>query len=78
MKILGISGSPRKETQSGVYKLVQTVLENTGVDFELISLRNKTIVRCCCTWRIRRPTLPGCPPRSLSARARPACTATLR
>lgn len=46
MKILGISGSPRKESQSGVYKLVQTVLENTGVDFELVSLRNKTISGC--------------------------------
>ena len=46
MKILGISGSPRKESQSGVYKLVQTVLENTGVDYELISLRKKTITGC--------------------------------
>ena len=39
MKILGISGSPRKESQSGVYKLVQTVLENTGCEYELVSLR---------------------------------------
>ena len=46
MKILGISGSPRKESQSGVYKLVQTVLENTGVDYELISLRGKAISGC--------------------------------
>jgi multimeric flavodoxin WrbA len=46
MKILGISGSPRKESQSGVYKLVQTVLENTGVDHELVSLRKKTISGC--------------------------------
>lgn len=46
MKILGISGSPRKESQSGVYKLVQTVLENTGVDFELVSLRKKSISGC--------------------------------
>jgi multimeric flavodoxin WrbA len=46
MKILGISGSPRKESQSGVYKLVQTVLENTGVDYELVSLRKKTISGC--------------------------------
>ena len=46
MKILGISGSPRKESQSGVYKLVQTVLENTGVDYELVSLRGKTISGC--------------------------------
>jgi multimeric flavodoxin WrbA len=46
VKILGISGSPRKEGQSGVYKLVQTVLENTGVDYELVSLRKKTISGC--------------------------------
>jgi multimeric flavodoxin WrbA len=41
MKILGISGSPRKASQSGVYKLVQTVLANSGVDYELVSLRGK-------------------------------------
>jgi len=46
MKILGISGSPRKESQSGVYKLVKTVLDNTGVAYELISLRKKTISGC--------------------------------
>ncbi|MDX2454850.1 flavodoxin family protein [Desulfosarcina sp.] len=46
MKILGISGSPRKESQSGVYKLVQTVLENTGVDYEIVSLRGKAISGC--------------------------------
>jgi len=46
MKILGISGSPRKESQSGVYKLVQTVLENTGEEYELISLRKKSISGC--------------------------------
>jgi multimeric flavodoxin WrbA len=46
MKILGISGSPRKESQSGVYKLVQTVLENSGVDYELVSLRGKAISGC--------------------------------
>ena len=46
MKILGISGSPRKDSQSGVYKLVRTVLEHTGVDFELVSLRKKTISGC--------------------------------
>ena len=46
MKILGISGSPRKEGQSGVYKLVQTVLENTGVEYETISLRGKSISGC--------------------------------
>ena len=46
MKILGISGSPRKDIQSGVYKLVQTVLENTDVDYELVSLRKKSISGC--------------------------------
>lgn len=46
MKILGISGSPRKESQSGVYTLVRTVLENTGIDFELVSLRGKSISGC--------------------------------
>jgi multimeric flavodoxin WrbA len=46
MKILGISGSPRANNSSGVYKLVQTVLENTGLDYELIPLRNKKISGC--------------------------------
>ena len=46
MKILGISGSPRKDSQSGVYKLVQTVLENTGINYELVSLRKKSISGC--------------------------------
>ena len=44
MKILGISGSPRKKDQSGVYKLVQTVLENTGCDYDLISLKGKKLM----------------------------------
>ncbi len=46
MKILGISGSPRKDETSGVYKLVRSVIENTGVDYELISLRGKKISGC--------------------------------
>lgn len=46
MKLLGISGSPRKNEQSGVYTLVKTVLENTGIDYDLISLRKKTISGC--------------------------------
>ena len=46
MKILGITGSPRKTSQSGVNKLVTTVLENSGLDFELISLRGKQISGC--------------------------------
>jgi len=46
MKILGISGSPRKEEQSSVYKLVRAVLENTGCEYDLISLRGKAIAGC--------------------------------
>lgn len=46
MFILGISGSPRKESRSGVHRLVQTVLAHTGGDYELISLRGKTIHGC--------------------------------
>jgi len=46
MKILGISGSPRKEGQSGTLALVKTVLENSGCDYELISLRGKKISGC--------------------------------
>lgn len=46
MKILGISGSPRPHEVSGVYRLVKIVLEATGKDYELISLRGKTIAGC--------------------------------
>lgn len=46
MKILGICGSQRKEEVSGVYKLVKTVLENTNIEYDLISLRNKKIHGC--------------------------------
>jgi multimeric flavodoxin WrbA len=46
MKILGISGSPRKKDRSSVYKLVQTVLENTGCDYDFISLSGRTIAGC--------------------------------
>lgn len=46
MKILGISGSPRKDDTSGVFKLVKTVLENTGCEYELISLQKKVISGC--------------------------------
>ncbi len=46
MKILGISGSPRKPATSGVMKLVETVLENTGCEYELVSLRGKQIGGC--------------------------------
>jgi len=46
MKILGISGSPRKNDTSGGYKLVERVLENTAIDYELVSLRGKKIAGC--------------------------------
>ena len=46
MKILGISGSPRPDEKSGVHKLVTTVLENTGMDYELVSLKGKKISGC--------------------------------
>jgi multimeric flavodoxin WrbA len=46
MKILGISGSPRSEKTSGTYHLVKTVLEATGLDHELISLRGRKINGC--------------------------------
>jgi multimeric flavodoxin WrbA len=46
MKILGISGSQRKDKKSGTYKLIKTVLENTGCEYELVSLRGKKIRGC--------------------------------
>jgi multimeric flavodoxin WrbA len=46
MKVLGISGSPRKEGTSGVYKLVKTVVESTGCEYEIVSLRGKKISGC--------------------------------
>jgi multimeric flavodoxin WrbA len=46
MKILGISGSSRDEKTSGTFTLVKTVLENTGIDYELISLKGKKISGC--------------------------------
>lgn len=46
MKILGIAGSTRKEGRSGVHKLVQTVLENTDCDYELIHLKGRQISGC--------------------------------
>jgi len=46
MKILGIAGSTRKEGRSGVYKLVQTVLEHTGCDYDLVHLKGKQISGC--------------------------------
>jgi multimeric flavodoxin WrbA len=46
MKILGISGSARSPQVSGVYKLVKTVLDASGCDYELVSLRGKNIGGC--------------------------------
>ena len=46
MKILGIAGSTRKQGRSGVYKLVETVLENTGCDYEIVHLKGKQISGC--------------------------------
>jgi multimeric flavodoxin WrbA len=46
MKILGISGSPRKEDVSGTHKLVSTVLEASGCEYELISLKKMQISGC--------------------------------
>ena len=46
MKILGISGSPRKESTSGVHTLVRTILENSGIDYELVTLKGKNIGGC--------------------------------
>ncbi len=46
MKILGVSGSTRPEDKSSTSKLVKAVLENTGVDYEYVSLRGKKIAGC--------------------------------
>ncbi len=46
MKILGISGSARGQETSGVYKVVKTLLEATGLGYELVSLRGKNIGGC--------------------------------
>ena len=46
MKILGVVGSGRKESVSGVHQLVTTVLENTNHDYTLVSLRGKKINGC--------------------------------
>ena len=46
MKILGVVGSTRADDVSGVHKLVTTVLENTGIEYDLLSLRGKKIIGC--------------------------------
>jgi multimeric flavodoxin WrbA len=51
LKILGISGSPRKDETSGTYKLVRTVLQESGCDHELIPLRGEKIHGCIACLR---------------------------
>ena len=46
MKILAISGSPRTEKRSSTRKLVTAVAENTGYEYDLISLEGKRIQGC--------------------------------
>ncbi len=46
MKILGISGSPRKAEDSGTAKLVRAVLKASHCDYEFVSLRGKKILGC--------------------------------
>ncbi len=46
MKVLGISGSPREESVSGVYALVAAVCKATGCEYEVVSLRGKTLQGC--------------------------------
>ena len=46
MKILAVSGSPRMENRSSTLKLVKAVAENTGCEYDLISLAGKKIQGC--------------------------------
>ncbi len=46
MKVLGISGSPRKSHTTE--ELVKTILDATGLETELISLQDMTINGCIC------------------------------
>jgi multimeric flavodoxin WrbA len=46
MKILAISGSPRIEKRSSTLKLVKAVAENTGYEYDLVSLAGKKINGC--------------------------------
>ena len=41
MKILGIVGSTRKPSRCGVHRLVSSVLENAGVNYERVHLVGK-------------------------------------
>ena len=51
MHVLGISGSQRGEDVSGTRALVAAVLENTGLDYELVSLRGLNISGCTACLR---------------------------
>lgn len=46
MKILAVSGSPRMEKRSSTLKLVKAVAENTGCEYDLVSLAGKKIQGC--------------------------------
>ena len=46
MKIMGVVGSARNSDISGVHALVRIVLENSGCDYELVSLKGKKISGC--------------------------------
>ena len=46
MKILGIVGSTRKPEISGVHTLVRSVLDHTGCEYDLVTLRGKSISGC--------------------------------
>jgi multimeric flavodoxin WrbA len=51
MRILGISGSPRRDEISGTRALVETVLQGTGLEHELVSLRGRAISGCVACLR---------------------------
>ena len=46
MKVLAVSGSPRIEKRSSTLKLVKAVAENTGCEYDLVSLAGKKFTGC--------------------------------
>ena len=46
MRLLGISGSPRKDDISRVFSLVRMICENSGLEYEMLSLRDFEIAGC--------------------------------
>ena len=46
MKVLAIAGSTRAKGTSGVYTLVERVCRASGLDYELVHLKGKTIKGC--------------------------------